>query len=141
MFKLSVLVQMWWLCLGIIALILVATWHPREFMTNADVKAKMDFHASKPKTWNMPKKEDKDELKEGNRLMGPRIPSEEEKEVEAAKKKDAADTSSVYPQVYGPESVAVPGKSAEFQTNTNFEFPKGPEHPQPFLANFSKFQK
>ena len=128
---------MWWLCLGIIALILVATWHPREFMTNADVKAKMDFHASKPKTWNLPKKDESPDP----RLMGPRIPSEEEKEVEAAKKKDAADTSSVYPQVYGPETVGVPGKSAEFQTNTNFEFPKGPEHPQPFLANFSKIQK
>jgi hypothetical protein len=127
---------MWWLCLGIIALILVATWHPREFMTNADVKAKMDFHASKPKTWNKKEEESPDP-----RLMGPRIPSEEEKEVEAAKKKDQADTSSVYPQVYGPETLAVPGKSAEFQTNTNFEFPKGPEQPQPFLANFSKFQK
>ncbi len=139
MFKLSVLVQMWWLCLGIIALILVATWHPREFMTNADVKAKMDFHASKPKTWNMPKKEEAEPNEA--RLMGPRIPSEEEKEVEAAKKKDAADTSAVYPQVYGPESLAVPGKSAEFQSNTNYEFPKGPEYPQPFLADFSKFQK
>jgi len=129
---------MWWLCLGIIALILVATWHPREFMTNADVKEKMDFHACKPTLWN--KKKDEKESPDP-RLMGPRIPSEEEKEVEAAKKKDAADTSSVYPQVYGPESLAVPGKSAEFQTNTNYEFPKGPEHPQPFLANFSKFQK
>jgi len=127
---------MWWLCLGIIALILVATWHPREFMTNADVKAKMDFHASKPKTWNKKEEESPDP-----RLMGPRIPSEEEKEVEAAKKKDQADTSSVYPQVYGPETIGVPGKSAEFESSTNYEFPKGPEHPQPFLANFSKIQK
>lgn len=132
---------MWWLCLGILALVLVSTWHPREFMTNADVKKKLDFHASKPTSWNM-KKDEKDP---NNRLMGPRISSEEEKEkdVEAAKQKTTSDTSSVYPEVYGPESIQVPGKSGDFQdTYTTFtEFPKGPKEPQPFLANFSNFQK
>jgi len=131
---------MWWLCLGILALLLVSTWHPREFMTNADVKKKLEFHASKPTSWNM--KKDEKETPDP-RLMGPRIPSEEEKEVEAAKQKATSDTSSVYPEVYGPESIQVPGKSGIFQdTYTSFaEFPPGPKEPQPFLANFSNFQK
>jgi len=136
---------MWWLCLGIFALLLVSTWHPREFMTNADVKEKMDFHASKPTSWNhksKTKSETKSKTKDdSSRIMGPRIPTEDEKEVEAAKNKDSADTSSVYPEIYGPESLHVPGKAAEFHSNVSFEFPKGPEQPQPFLANFSNFQK
>ena len=130
---------MWWLCLGILALLIVSTWHPREFMTNADVQKKLDFHAGKPTTWNMKK----DPALDPNQLMGPRISSEQEKEVEAAKKKDAADTSSVYPEVFGPEAIQVPGQAGIFQdTYTSFaEFPKGPEQPQPHLGNYSKFQK
>jgi hypothetical protein len=133
-------IEMWWSLLGLIALVIIFSWHPREFMTNADVKAKMDFHASKPKSWNMPKTKEKDP---NNKLMGPRISTEQEKEVEEAKQKDSADTSSTYPEVYGPQALhsQVPGQSAEFASNINFEFPKGPEYPQPFLADFSKFQK
>jgi len=136
-------IEMWWCLLGLIALVIVFSWHPREFMTNADVKAKMDFHASKPKTWNMPKPKPKSNDESSNRIMGPRISTEQEKEAEAAKQKDSADTSSTYPEVYGPESLhqQVPGQAAEFQSNVNFEFPKGPEYPQPFLANFANFQK
>ena len=130
---------MWWLCLGILALVIVSTWHPREFMTNADVKKKLEFHASNPTSWNMKK----DEKIPNSRLMGPRIPSEQEKEVEAAKQKATSDTSSVYPEVYGPEAIQVPGKSRDFQETytTLTEFPSGPKEPQPFLADFSNFQK
>lgn len=132
---------MWWICLGILALLIVSTWHPREFMTNADVQKKLDFHAGKPTSWNMKKK-----VPDTNsQLMGPRIPSEQEKEAEAAKQKNSTDTSSVYPEVYGPEAIQVHGQSKEgiFQdTYTSFaEFPKGPEQPQPHLGNYSKFQK
>ena len=136
--KMSVLLQMWYLLLGLLALLIVSTWYPREFMTNADVQKKLDFHASKPKTWHMSK-----EKEEGNKLMGPQISSEQEKEVEEAKQKSSSDTSSVYPEVYGPEAIQVPGKAAVFQdTYTSFaEFPAGPKEPQPYLANFSNFQK
>lgn len=138
----SVLLQMWYLLLGLLALLIVSTWYPREFMTNADVQKKLDFHASKPTSWNMKKDNESNE----NRLMGPRIPSEQEKEVEEAKQKNTSDSSSVYPEVYGPERAQVPGHSGQegiFQdTYTSFaEFPAGPKEPQPYLGNYSKFQK
>jgi hypothetical protein len=134
-------IQMWWPLLGLIALVIVFSWHPREFMTNADVQKKLEFHASNPKSWNMAKS--KEAPLKTNQLKGPRIPVEEEKDIEAAKQKDAKDTSSTYPEVYGPEAIQVPGKSGIFQdTYTSFaEFPPGPKEPQPFLTNFSNFQK
>lgn len=135
---------MWYLLLGLLALLIVSTWYPREFMTNADVQKKLDFHASKPKSWNMSKEKDGE-----HKLMGPRISSEQEKEVEEAKQKSSSDTSSVYPEVYGPEVIQVPGHAGHagqegiFQdTYTSFaEFPAGPKEPQPYLGNYSIFQK
>ena len=69
----------------------------------------------------------------------------------AEKKKKSADTSGSYPQIYGPDSVLEPGAKPTYDVNTDDysydvnpalknAFPSdGP--PQPFLANFSKFQR
>jgi hypothetical protein len=126
-----------WALLGLIGLIIILTWKPRDYMTNADVQHKLDFHASKPTSWNLTKK--KDSL--NKEILGPRIPKEEEKEIEAKKHKDLVDKSSVYPEIYGPEQLEIPGKKTQFSSFPTHSSEADSSEPLPYLSDFSKFKK
>ena len=146
-----------WLIFGLISFILVIFWGPVfENMTNLDVQKKHDFHQSNPTKWDINEK-NKNEIKEkiDKGLKGPKIPPIDLNEPLPINYDDTNSSSSIYPQIYGPESLKIPGhKDTNNINNTNNtsifddtqytgfqEFPKGPEFPAPYLTDFSKLHK
>jgi hypothetical protein len=125
-----------------IALIILFLYVPREHMTNDDlIKTLHTFGvASKSST------PDKQEP-----IYGPKTTKQEP---QPAPTKNSADSSDVYPDIYGPEIISAPGKKKTvkhesdnvnddiYQFNPDFKksFPTSSDEPQPFLTDFSKFQ-
>jgi hypothetical protein len=151
---------MWYTIFALVCLVIIILWNPvYEHMTNADIKKKHDFHASKPKKWEIPNPEDtKEKLKarsgKGNQIYGPKTPPEDPN---APKPTSNTDTNGkmTYPDIYGPELLTASGSSKktgeslvqhinDITQDQNYEFvpasefPAGPSEPAPYLNDFSK---
>lgn len=138
------------LLVAMVLVIFLVSMTTYEHMTNKDLMSTLQTYGSKDK-----KKSTSDTPSEAP-IYGPKtapVP-DEPKATTPSTAKSSSDTS-VYPDIYGPEVVATPGekiKSAKHESD-NVEddtydynpdlqkaFPtSGP--PQPFLADFSRFQK
>jgi hypothetical protein len=85
--------------------------------------------------------------KEG--IWGPRAPELDKSQPRPKDSGDSSKTGSgVYPDIYGPEQLKVPGGGEEDSSNPSFydyvpaaEFPAGPLFPSPYLNDFSKILK
>lgn len=122
-----------------------------EHMTNKDLVSALQKYGTDDK-----KKTSKEQEPTKAPIYGPKAapPPEEPAPTKSSSSKSTSDTS-VYPDIYGPEVVATPGekvKSAKHESdhvddetydyNPDLQkaFPtSGP--PQPFLTDFSKFQR
>jgi hypothetical protein len=128
--------------------IVIATMYRQEHMTNKDLVSALQTHGTQD-----PKKE-KAETPSQAPIYGPKA----DKAPPAPTKGDAKgkdDANGVYPEIYGPEYQGVPGmKQAkakhssddtsddtyDYNPDLQKAFPvEGP--PQPFLTDFSRFQK
>jgi hypothetical protein len=144
---------MFYLLLGILALIYLCCFSTWEHMTNSDVQKKQDHHKTAT-TWDSvhKKKDVKNEKPSERQLRGPQI---SDKDAQEQKDKDKPQPLSSkapnYPDVYGPEILKVPGhkdsgvpgsheshKPEPYDFIPAAEFPKGPIAPSPFLTDFSK---
>lgn len=151
-FLLETKVKMDYLLLLIpIALIIIFLFKSSgEHMTNKDLLSTLNaFSQSSKKSSLTPNEEP---------IYGPKIPEMEEP-VPAASGNNV-DSTSVYPDIYGPEITPVPGKKKKdshkkhgknssdtvndetYEFNPDFKnaFPTEENEPQPFLTDFSKFQ-
>jgi len=134
---------------GIVAFLYLFGNSCYEHMTNEDVRK---AHETKSE------KKDPESLYE-KQIKGPKAPelSKDDKD-----KPDPANQggkgSGVYPEIYGPESLLVPGHKDDKSKNKRMfeessdepppydfvpaaDFPKGPDAPAPFLNDFSKIMK
>jgi len=140
----------------IILFIAVLAWSSQEHMTNKDLVAALKTYGVDDSGQIKPK-----DPPENQEIYGPGLKESEKpppkplSEEDEAKKKNAR---SAYPHIYGPEYQGAPGQSFEppgleksekpyseaephyFNPDFQKAFPvEGP--PQPFLTDFSKFQK
>jgi hypothetical protein len=138
-----------WLALIIIALAIIIFYKPVEKMTNKDLLATLSTFG---KTGTKPKKTEPNE----EPIYGPKTTKVEEP-VPASTSKNG-DDSNVYPDIYGPEVVKIPGQTKKkskpgkhesdapdddtYEFNPDFKnaFPTDENEPQPFLTDYSKFQ-
>jgi hypothetical protein len=133
--------------LALLYLIIVHPWS--EHMTNADVKKKQDFHASKPTEWAIPKAEEtheaikpkstKKKASIDHAIRGPTVtpldPNAPQPTIGTGK-----NGTGEYPDIYGPELLKEPGH-ADLDFLPASEFPPGPPVPSPYLNDFSKILK
>ena len=118
-------------------------------MTNKDVAAKLEFHASKPSGFK-PKHPVK---VDGQAIYGPTAPKLDPNAPEPGSGGGGKNGSGVYPDIYGPEALTPPGHSditGQGGDSSNpppydyvpaAEFPAGPLQPEPYLNDFSKILK
>lgn len=120
-----------------------------EHMTNKDLMSALQKYGTDDK-----KKTSKDQSPTQAPIYGPKVAPVEHPTPTKPSSKSNAD-SSVYPDIYGPEVVATPGEKVkhakqesdrvddetyDYNPDLQKAFPtSGP--PQPFLADFSKFQR
>jgi hypothetical protein len=133
-----------WLLLALAALAYL--WWSQEHMTNKDVQSKLDFHNSKPTTWDKTKKK---APKKGTSVEGPGVPPLDPNEPDPTDS-ESKNSKSVYPDIYGPESLKAPGHMSQGGDSSDpppydyvpaAEFPAGPAEPAPYLNDFSKILK
>ena len=122
-----------------------------EHMTNKDVISAIKKYGSEDTS----KKDDKTKQPLQAPIYGPKVsPIEHPSPVTASLKATSSD-SSVYPDIYGPEVIASPGEKVknpkhesdnlddstyDYNPDLQKAFPtSGP--PQPFLTDFSRFQR
>lgn len=147
---------MWINTLLVVAILVILFFAPRkEFMTNKDVMVAMKSFGTEDKS---SKKSDHDSYAP---IYGP--PSggtDDPKSTPSINKPSKTKPVGKYPDIFGPETSMVPGtkpnkksgshsntkddstdEDSEPQFNPDFKkpFPKGPDEPQPFLTDFSKF--
>ena len=118
-------------------------------MTNADLMSTLKTFGEQTPAKDKSKKSDSELHIYGPEASAPAEPTP------AAPSKNPQGDSSLYPQIYGPDVPAVPGKKPQngkqesdntedstydFNPDLKRAFPtEGP--PQPFLGDFSKFQR
>jgi len=131
--------------------VLVILFHKQEHMTNKDL---LETLSKFGKTENKSKGKTSEEP-----IYGPKTTKAVEPKPTPAKP-DSADGTNVYPDIYGPEITPVPGKKSKktqptgihasddhddetYAFNPDFanSFANDENEPQPFLTDFSKFQK
>lgn len=130
---------------AVVLFLMLASMTTYEHMTNKDLMSALQTFGTKDAS-----KKETDKPQQAP-IYGPRVAPVEQPTPVKPPTKSSSD-SGVYPDIYGPEVVATPGekivhgKQASDETepeyNPDFQnaFPtSGP--PQPFLADFSKFQK
>jgi hypothetical protein len=135
--------------------ILVILFHKQEHMTNKDLlKTLSQFGEKSKKVSNNPSEEP---------IYGPKTVKADPKPTPADPNSD--DGTNVYPDIYGPEITPIPGKKSNKKSVTKFQgagvqasdnteddsytfnpdfansFATDENEPQPFLTDFSKFQK
>ncbi len=137
------------LLVALVLVIFLASMTTYEHMTNKDLMSALQKYGSTEK-----KQQKKDAPTEAP-IYGPKTAPPPEEPVPTKSSTKSSSDSSVYPDIYGPDVVSAPGekvKSAKHESD-NVEddtydynpdlqnaFPtSGP--PQPFLADFSRFQK
>lgn len=139
-----------WLGLAILALVVVLFYGPtREKMTN---KQLLETLSKFGKTGTKSKAVDLNEQP----IYGPKMPKTEEPV--PAPSSNGKDDLNVYPDIYGPEMTPVPGQKKackkgeqssdcvegdthEFNPDFKNAFPTDENEPQPFLTDFSKFNR
>lgn len=136
------------LLVAIVLLLLLASMTTYEHMTNKDLISAMKNYGTKE-----PKK--KSETPSEAPIYGPKsAPPEQPSPTKSSSSKGNGD-GSVYPDIYGPDVVASPGEKItnakhesdnvnddtyDYNPDLQKAFPtEGP--PQPFLTDFSRFQK
>jgi len=136
---------MWLNILLSIAVLVILFFAPRrEFMMNKDVVAAMKGFGTEDKSSKKPQHDSY------TPIYGP--PSggtDDPKSTPSINKPSKTKAVGTYPDIFGPEASMVPGtkpnkksgEDSEPQFNPDFKkpFPKGPDEPQPFLTDFSKF--
>lgn len=139
------------LLLAVVLLLFLASMTTYEHMTNKDLMSALQKYGSDDKK----KDTKKQDVPSQAQIYGPKaMPPPDEPTPTKSSTKSPTD-SSTYPDIYGPDVVTTPGekvKSAKHESDTVEDdtydynpdlqkaFPtSGP--PQPFLADFSKFQK
>ena len=131
------------LLLALISLVIVVLWNPVfENMTNANLKAKMDFHAQDPGHWDITKNNTKNSKVAEQIIRGPKVPPIDPNQAgKSALDPNAGKTSAVYPEIFGPDSVSAPGH-LDTKSSPIIPPPKKSENsPQPYLTDFSKLMK
>lgn len=135
---------------GILGFLYLAFFSTYEHMTNSDVQKHHDHHAKKSGSWNTNKK---DNLTQKKEIRGPTTPEKpkEDPDPDSPDSKPKVPTSGVYPDIYGPEILLVPGHKDHGSHDSHnpepydfvpaAEFPAGPNAPSPFLTDFSKLLK
>lgn len=128
--------------LFIIAVVITLAWN-REHMTNSDVLTALKQYGVEP---DEPKKDTKQKTPSQS-IYGPKAIMSEEPEPNLSSK---TDSKAVYPNIYGPDIPLVPGKKvkteedgSDYDYNIDLAkaFPRADGPPQPFLTNFSSFQR
>lgn len=126
--------------LFIIAVVITIAWN-REHMTNSDV-----LTALKQYGVDTEEKPDKKKKNPSELIYGPKGVMSDEPEPNLSSSKDPK---AVYPNIYGPDVPLVPGKKVQTEGDDNYDynvdlaksFPRADGPPQPFLTNFSSFQR
>lgn len=116
----------------------------REHMTNSDVLAALKEYGVDPEE---PKKKGEKKIPTES-IYGPKAIMSDEPEPNLSQKIDSKAT---YPHIYGPDVPLVPGKKVETKDGQGSDydynidlakaFPRADGPPQPFLTNFSSFQR
>jgi hypothetical protein len=137
-----------WLAL-ILALAIIVFYNPIEKMTNKDLLSTLNTFG---KAGTKPKKVGPHE----EPIYGPKTTRVEEPT--PINTSNNGDDSGVYPDIYGPEVIAIPGQKKRkskpgnhesdavdddvYEFNPDFKnaFPSDENEPQPFLTDYSKFQ-
>ena len=133
-----------WIVLGVIAILVVVLYRPREAMTNKDLLDTLKTFGEK----GTPSSK-----KSANpAIYGPKTTKAEEP-APSASSKNHEDDRNTYPDIYGPDVSLVPGgkqckkgvhesdcSEPEFNPDFSHAFPRADGEPQPFLTDFSKFQ-
>jgi hypothetical protein len=127
--------------LFIIAVVITIAWN-REHMSNSDVLTALKQYGvdtNDNKTSNSNK---------ADLIYGPKGVLSDEPAPNLDEKSNAK---AIYPNIYGPDVPLVPGKKVETQDGEGNDydynidlakaFPKADGPPQPFLTNFSSFQR
>lgn len=131
------------LLIAAVLLILLMSMTTYEHMTNKDLMSALKKYG----THDEKDKKDKDSPSEAP-IYGPtaKQPPKEPSPTKPSGKQPNTDSSN-YPEIYGPDVVAVPGEKLKASDDEDYDynpdlakaFPTtGP--PQPFLTDFSKFQ-
>jgi hypothetical protein len=136
--------------LGGLALLYLACYSTYEHMTNSDVQKHLDHHS---KSKSSSKSGSKEPLQK-EEIMGPTTPdkgsSHPDPDSGNPNSKPKVPKTGVYPDIYGPEVLLVPGHKDQHQDSHNpepydfvpaAEFPAGPNAPSPFLTDFSRLLK
>ena len=128
--------------LFIIAIVITLAWN-REHMTNSDVLTAL-------KQYGVDTEENKKDTKNkipSESIYGPKGIMSEEPEPNLSLD---SNSKAIYPHIYGPDVPLVPGKKVETQdgdsgNDYNIDlakaFPRADGPPQPFLTDFSSFQR
>lgn len=134
--------------LAILAIV-IATMYRQEHMTNKDMMSKLQTYGTKDES-------KKNDTPSQAPIYGPRAEQPTAPAPTASNGKGAANNGSgTYPEIYGPEYQGVPGmkqknpkhesddtsdETYDYNPDLQKAFPtSGP--PQPFLTDFSRFQK
>jgi hypothetical protein len=140
----------WILALLAVALLALVLRRTTEHMTNDDVVAAMKTFGGPAPTKKKKVSGEKDEIP----IYGPRG-VEAPPQPKPAPSKPGAHGTSNYPEIFGPDVIFAPGKKVQngkeqsdavsdetydFNPDLRNAFPTSGE-PQPFLADFSKFQR
>ena len=117
-------------------------------MTNQDLVSAMQTYGNKDEV-NKAKKKIENAVT-NLQIYGPPSGGMSNEPSSTDKRKGKSDTSGSYPQIYGPDSVIEPGVKPRYDnTADDYVYDVNPDlqkafptdgAPQPFLANFSKFQ-
>lgn len=149
-----------WLSVVLLAIAIIVFYKPNlEKMTNKDLLATLRTFGTKDKTPSLTPNEEP--------IYGPKVPKLEEPAPMSSNGED--DGTNMYPDIYGPEITPIPGAlnrhKSKSKSKTNVKpaghhasddhededtykfnpdlakaFPMEENEPQPFLADFSKFQ-
>ncbi len=145
--------ELLWIVVAILVIVVATYFRQRESMTNADVRSALQKYGGPD-----PPKKDKSDVVSKTPIYGPKVDEPvptTKNDSKDPKSKKTTPTQSVYPDIYGPDVELVPGTKPqnpkhvsddtsgptyEFNPDLQKAFPtSGP--PEPYLTDFSKFQK
>lgn len=131
-----------YLLILLLIIAIVIAWNNREHMSNSDVLTAL-------KQYGVDTNDNKSKKKQPTELIyGPKSEIPTEPSPDLSSKTNAK---AVYPNIYGPDVPLVPGKKSQSQdgegegNDYNIDlakaFPRADGPPQPFLTDFSSFQR
>ena len=139
------------LIVGILLLCIIVLFFygTREHMTNSDLMSTLKTFGEQTSSKKKNRSEENEIPIYGPEASAPVEPTP------ASTSKNSQGDSSLYPQIYGPDVVSTPGKKpkngkheSDNTEDSNYDFNPDLKHafptdgpPQPFLGDFSKFQR